>query len=620
MAAKRRRRLTRRQRWRRTLLIWVPVIVVAGICWPLAYLIPSGPAGAADPVRITDYVSDYQVDGNGGLTASETLTTLFPAGRHGIFRYWDAVNPGDSSLRHDVQVTSVTVDGKPEPIEVYREGGDRYTIAKIGNPDGTLTPGVHEYRITYSMTGAITSISRGAVPAFVTNLGESSPTAQSAFWWNVVAQGWRMPIDRARITVSLPSPALNLSCSAATVGPDSSQPLEHGEGPCQLSGAGSTVIKASAQRIPPYGGMTIRATMALPPPPVAATGWPWQLDPILGRSPSQLATMLLAAVAAGLLGAGWWLATRERTPGLPVLYEPPAGLGPVQTVFAALETTGEHDIAATVFHVGESGLLRVTTQSRSWSIIATEAMASAELAALDPVSRAIVEALGCTEPDAEFRATGSRSSGEKLTSARKAGLRSCRAWSSSQRFTRPSLIGWAGRVMWCATVVAAVAAFTHRWTPTSWALVPLAFAAAGSGLMRAGATRRRTRAGRQLWSRAGGFRRMLATPSSELRFDFAARQEFFLPYLPYAVAFGVAKEWAQKYTSEMETDPPKPEWLSNASHRITPATLTSTVSSFESTVRSTISAYQSGGSGSGGSSSGGGSVGSGGGGGGGGSW
>ncbi len=381
MAAK--RRLTRRQRWRRTLLIWVPVIVVVGLCWPLAYLIPTGSPGPADPVRVTNYVADYRVNANGEMTATETLTTLFPTGRHGIFRYWDAVNPGDSSLRHDVQVTSVTLDGNPEPSEVYREGGDRYTIAKIGNPDVTLAAGNHVYRITYSMTGAITPAAGSPVPTFVTNLGENTSSVQSAFWWNVIAQGWRMPMDRAQIAVSLPDPALSLSCSAATVGPDSSQPLDHGEGPCQLAGAGSTVIRAAAQRIPAYGGMTIRASMALAPPAVATTPWPWQLDSILGRSPSQLAMMLLAMVGAGLLGAAWWLATRERAAGLPVLYEPPDGLGPVQTVYAVQETTGEHDIAATMFHLGQRGLLRITTKSRSWSITATEAMNPAELAELD---------------------------------------------------------------------------------------------------------------------------------------------------------------------------------------------------------------------------------------------
>ena len=63
---------------------------------------------------------------------------------------------------------------------------------------------------------------------------------------------------------------------------------------------------------------------------------------------------------------------------------------------------------------------------------------------------------------------------------------------------------------------------------------------------------------------------MLSTPSSELRFDFSARKEFFLPYLPYAVAFGVAKQWSEKYHDEVDEPPPTPDWINYSSRRITP--------------------------------------------------
>ncbi len=50
-----------------------------------------------------------------------------------------------------------------------------------------------------------------------------------------------------------------------------------------------------------------------------------------------------------------------------------------------------------------------------------------------------------------------------------------------------------------------------------------------------------------VWSRAGGFQRLLSTPSAEDRFDFSARTDLFIAYVPYAVAFGVADRWAEKY-------------------------------------------------------------------------
>ena len=52
--------------------------------------------------------------------------------------------------------------------------------------------------------------------------------------------------------------------------------------------------------------------------------------------------------------------------------------------------------------------------------------------------------------------------------------------------------------------------------------LPLAvYAGLGLPLLRRTSATRRTASGRDLWSRVGGFRRMLATPSAEARFDFS---------------------------------------------------------------------------------------------------
>ena len=80
-------------------------------------------------------------------------------------------------------------------------------------------------------------------------------------------------------------------------------------------------------------------------------------------------------------------------------------------------------------------------------------------------------------------------------------------------------------------------------------------------LLRPGAGTKRTAAGRELWSRIGGFRRVLATPSSEDRFDFSGRKELYTAYIPWAVAFGVADQWAEKYRIETGEEPPTPVYF-----------------------------------------------------------
>lgn len=615
---KRKPRLTRKQRWRRRLLIWGPIVLVVGFCWPLVFIVPSSSNQIPDPVKITNYAADYQVAADGNMTAVEVITGLFPNGRHGIFRYWDTTDPRNPGIRYQNAITSVTIDGHPEQFETSTESAGRYTVAKIGSPDALLTAGTHVYEIRYSVTGVISPANAGPVPMFVSAVGEPQSSMQSVFWWNIVANGWRMPIEQAQIVVHLPGQSLSVQCSAAVTG---EVEASHGEGPCSIAGAGTNELVIGAAKIPEYGGVTLRAGLAQGPPPVAQTPWPWQLDPVLGRSLPRLTEALLLALGAVVLGFGWAFATRERAPGLPVMYEPPAGLGPVQTVYLCDEGPGEHDLAATIFSLGQSGLLKVETKSRSWAATATSSMTPDAIAGCDPIARAVLESLELTEPEAQFRAYGSIENGRRLSAAHSAIKKAARGWASQAGLTRISIIGLTGRVVWLAAIPAALLRSTTWLVPTAWALIPLGFIVGGYRLMAQGATRRRSRAGRELWSRAGGFRRMLSTPSAQLRFDFSARRELFLPYLPYAVAFGVAKEWAQKYAAELDEPVPTPDWINNASGRLTTPTLVSMVGSFESTVRSTIGAYQSSGSSASSSGGGGSSVGSGGGGGGGGgSW
>ncbi len=604
----------RRARKRRLWLIASPFIVLAAMFWPLLGIVPSNPVEPPDPVKISDYQAQYDVAANGDLQAVETITGVFPNGRHGIFRYWDHVDPNNPDVRYLPTVESITVGGGPAEANSYQMGADRYTVAKIGNPDVLLTAGNHVYQIRYSIPGVISPANVGTVPTFVsTSPPTSDASPSSVFWWNVVATGWRMPIANANVTVNLPSPAIGVACSATTT-------RNKAEGPCAIAGNGTTTVKVAAKAIPAFGGMTVRAGMAPPAPAQTTSPWPWQLDPVLGQSQSDLIRIVLVAIGSGALGLGWVLLTRERKPGLPVLYEPPAGLGPVQTVFMAEESPGDHDVAATMFHLAQQGLVTIAAKPRSWTATATDLMTPEAIAKADPVSQAVIAALELGTPAAEFKATQSQAKGEILDTARKDIKAAAVRWASSAGLVRLSLVGLLGRIVWVASLFGIALGLTGWKGPTILTIIPLAFAVSGFRLMKVGTLRRRTRAGREVWSRAGGFRRMLTTPSSELRFDFSARKEFFLPYLPYAVAFGVAKQWSEKYTDELDEPPPTPDWINYSSQRISAATLMTTVGTFETTVSSTISAYQSGSSSSSSSSGGGGSVGGGGGGGGGGSW
>jgi uncharacterized membrane protein len=182
-------------------------------------------------------------------------------------------------------------------------------------------------------------------------------------------------------------------------------------------------------------------------------------------------------------------------------------------------------------------------------------------------------------------------------------------------------VGSFGGVMVVLGIVLAVGlALANPFGISVIALIPGLFALFAFELLTPGSSTKRTATGRELWSRLGGFRRILATPSAEDRFDFSGRKELYTAYVPWAVAFGVADAWAQKYRIETGEEPPLPLYAGAGYYSGSGGFATSMADDFSSTVSSAISAYEatqsSSSSGGGGGSSGGG----GGGGGGGGSW
>jgi uncharacterized membrane protein YgcG len=154
-----------------------------------------------------------------------------------------------------------------------------------------------------------------------------------------------------------------------------------------------------------------------------------------------------------------------------------------------------------------------------------------------------------------------------------------------------------------------------------WALPFVAFFLLSIRSWADGVGTRRTEAGRELWSRAGGFHRMLATDSAETRFDFGARKDLYTAYVPFAVAAGVAALWAKKYETTVGAPAPQPDWYNSSSAnawQLAGGSSGPSFDSFESTLSSSIGAYTASQSSSSSSSGGGGGFSGGGGGGGGG--
>ena len=549
---------------------------------------------SAEDTTITNYDADFVVADDGDLAVTETLTVDFPGvGKHGIFRFFDRYDqsaPRALRTPHDI---SVTMDGHPEPFQLSHQSHDRYVVARIGDPNVTIGLSKHTYVIRYRIDGVLEPGTDGA---------------DTQFYWNLIPGGWAQAIQDVHLVVHLP------------VVPDPKPRCIVGDdvAPCHVTGAHTDTLTIKGRGIAPHTPLTLKAGLAMPTPP-AGEELPWSTTwaPVLGDSVAGLVTVLVLALLAG--GAGVFMAGRsfERKPPFPLQYAPPPDVGPAEAAYVVTEKVDQQAFVASMLWAAQQGAVELSRDGDSWTI--TDKAGPGGWAKLDRATVAVAPLLG--GEGGSFRAAKDVESGRILQKRIAAFQKETKDWAQSNGFLqRSGLSGVAVLMVLGAAVLAGFAALATWFGMSISALVPGAFALTASPLLAPTAATRRTPKGRELWSRLGGFERMLSTPSSKQRFDFAGRQDVYTAYIPWAVAFGCADAWAKKYRTETGTEPPVPAYFGGyyaGSH--TGNYVDQMVNDFSSTVSHSISAYQatqSHSSGGGGGFSGGG----GGGGGGGGSW
>jgi uncharacterized membrane protein YgcG len=578
----------------------VLVIVALGVL-VLAVLLPALTFGAGGPAHsdettISRYVADFTVDRSGDLAVTETLTVEFPDfDKHGIFRFFDRSDPSAPHARRVVHDVTVSMDGHAEQFDLSTAANGRYDVVKIGAPNLLVDRGTHTYVIGYHIDGVLEPGTNG------------SPTQ---FYWNLIPSGWAQEIEEAHLTVHLPAPAQATQCAIGVGATDN----------CTATGGGSKTLRVDTGRLAPRTPVTIKTGLPMATPP-AGTTLPWtaRFDGVLGDHVAGLVVVLLFAGAAGVAGAIASWSARERKPAFPLQYEPPPGVGPAEGMYIVSERVDNRAFVASLLWAAQQGAIILHRNGDDWTI--TDKAGAEGWGELDPVTAAIAPLLG--GPGGQFTAKRQDvRTGQVLASRIEKFEEETRDWGRQQGLLTKVGLGSAGSVLVIGVaILAGVSAFGVWLGMSITGLVPGAFALAASPLLSTGAATKRTAAGRDLWSRLGGFERVLSTPSSKQRFDFSGRQELYTAYIPWAVAFGCADQWAKKYRTEMGVEPPVPAYFGGmyvGDH--TGDYVKQMVGDFSSTVSSSISAYQATQSHSGGGGGGGFSGGGGGGGGGGGSW
>ena len=577
-------------------LVALLVLVLAVLFSSWVYAV-GGVEEADEPTSITRYDAVFVVAEDGSMRVEETIVVdVTTFGRHGIFRFFDRDDPNVPELRRQPLELSVQQDGESVPVEFLTQEQGRFYVAKIGDPDRTLSLTEHTYRIEYVVDDVLV---------------EDPDGDGSRFYWQLIPAGWAQEIDQARLSVRLPAKSGDVRCAVGagvTAG-------------CIATGEGTAVLGVALGDLQPFTPVSVQTDLDLPVPPRLGDTYAWapHFDPVLAPWP-----VLVLIVAAGLLAAAVGARASRRAheppPGFPLQYAPPPGIGPAQAAYILDERVGREQFVATVLYAAEQGVVTIERRGRVWDLRLARERTWQDV---DEVTAGLSSLFG----DGERVFTASPrdpKSGKRLRKQLKSFEPRTAQWALKQKLMVTGPIGGAGGIAVIIAYVAALAyALWNPWGVSLLAIVPGLFAIGGLGLVAPGSATLRSAAGRDLWSRVGGFRRVLSTPASKQRFEFSGHEELYTAYVPWAVAFGCADAWAAKYRTETGAEPPVPVYLGSAyvgAH--TSSHVDQMIGDFDSTVSAAISSYQASqqSSSSGGGGGGGFSGGGGGGGGGGGSW
>jgi uncharacterized membrane protein YgcG len=492
---------------------------------------------------IQDYRADFILGSNGDLAVTEEVRVYFPVPRHGIFRFFDVVDASAPYARRIPEDIQVLRDGRSEPWQESSRNGGRFRVIRIGDAAVEIED-EHEYTIRYRVAGVVEPGTTGE---------------RSQFYWNLIPGGWTMPIAHAALAVALPVPSSRRVECAVGVGTTAG---------CDVRGTGTRQLRVETGPLPERTPVTIKTGLDLATPPAGHERWwtqPW--DDVFGRwskdsAPFALGIVALLTALAGF--AGWWKRRQvvEREPSFPVVYAPPAGIGPAQAAYILDESVSRRQFVATLLYLAQQSVITLDSKNGLWQI----GSGPGSLSSVDSVSQKALSGLSVLAGK-PMKLNGKVGTGKQLQATESDFLAAPRAWALKEGLmAEVTGVGKAGTLAVFSLILAfVIAAFGFGMSILS--VIPLAYALPALGVIRGGASTRRTEPSRRLWSEAGGFKRMLSTPSSEQRFDFSARKDLYTAYIPWAVAFGVADKWAEKYRFETGEEPPMPTYVGGTSEQ-----------------------------------------------------
>ena len=183
----------------------------------LVFAGPAGAARAAGGEGMDSFVAAYDLQPDGSMKVTETITWRFPTGqqRHGIFRNVVVrMGYGNQENRYryfdltDVAVSSPT--GAPDTFRVIDNGAAKQI--RIGS-GSEYTSGTQVYKVSYTLHNVLNPITADGKPATGT-----TPPATVELNYNVFGSNELTERDRVSVTVNAPAAATKVLCFSGPTG------------------------------------------------------------------------------------------------------------------------------------------------------------------------------------------------------------------------------------------------------------------------------------------------------------------------------------------------------------------------------------------------------------------
>lgn len=558
--------MRKRRRWLSALA------AVVGACW-LVLLVPVGSASGVGDEAMERFAVVYDLQPDGSVHVSETITWRFPSGeqRHGIFRnivvrmgFQDQEGKYRFYDLTDVEVSSPS--GAPADFQVSDNGAAKEI--RIGNVD-EWTEGTQVYELRYTLHNVLNPIA---------GTGGEPDTVE--FHYNVFGSNELTQRERVNVVVNAPAASTQVACFEGEAGSDTQ---------CQATAGSPTTF--AAMGLAPGEAMTViagyPATAFDRPQPDVRDG---NADSTFGGGAASAANAAATAagvaapvLALGVMGALVWTRGRDEryadlTPGLTpsatdresqpttrggpdtvaVQFHPPAGVPPGLVGTILDERANPIDVSSTVIDLAVRGYLRIEEvegggmfQRTDWNLVrldppARDALLPYERRLLDGIFSTRGDVVALSDLKNTFASTLKRIQSDMYDEV------VTRHWFRSSPQLQRGMWQGLGIVL---AVIGGMILFYGQGAIT--ALLGSAFtggAVLGIGLLIAGAIvwflggkmAAKTAEGSAVLVQSLGFKEYLTTAEAgQIAFEEASN--IFSRYLPYAVVFGVADRWASTF-------------------------------------------------------------------------